>query len=112
MKGLRKFMSFDFDSFAKGMTFAYMGGKVVENVDFHGVSMEIVILYDPNGINDFEKLHVKVPGADAQYLASFTKKEKVTIRDITKATVYGDYQNELSITGKVYKVVQQTQKQA
>lgn len=111
MKSLRRFMGFDFEAFSKGMILAFIGGKVVDTADFKGVSMEIVILYDPSGVNDFEKFRVKVAGADAQYLASFTKKDRVCIRDITKASVYGDYLNELSVTGKVIKL-QQDQKQS
>lgn len=109
MKKLRNYCYFDFEEFAKGLVFGFMGGKVVDTPDFKGVSIEIVVLYDPAGINDYEKFHVKVPGADEEYLKSFVKKEKVEIKDIKKAVVYGDYQNALSVTGRVCKL-NQTQK--
>lgn len=104
MKKLRSYLHFDTQAFLEGKELQFLMGKPLDPVKtgFEGVAVEIVIVDDPSGDgNDFEKIKVKVPNVNQDWLEQFHKGDEVQIFDVTKATVYGDYQNELSIIAKI-----------
>lgn len=110
MKELRKYLKFDHKTFFENKELAFVDGKLSaptkEHPDaFKGVVIDIVIMVDPTGVNEFDKFRVKVPDADEAYLDQFKPHDPVTLTDIQKASVYGQYQNELSIVGRVNKIV-------
>lgn len=107
LKRLGEFRSFDWGRFSEGKTFVttgvrpwqeYSGGAATGKR--LGTSVEVVILHDRTEYKDrngeqvsnrFEKLIFKVPGVIEVPLET-----QVVPVDVT-ATVYGDYQNQLSV---------------
>lgn len=108
MKKLRDYLNFDTERFLKGKELMFVSGKVsIPTSDrpdaFKGVLIDLLVFHDPEGINELEKFRVKVLNADEAYLTQFKPHDIVKVVDVQKASVYGDYQNELSVTGRVVK---------
>nr|CDL65664.1 unnamed protein product [uncultured bacterium] len=104
MKKLNNYRYFDSESFLKGKTLAYLKGKSQYDEKFKGVSITVIILKDPENENEGEQFTVKVVGVQESFLNQFKMLDIVQLYDITKATVYGDFQNQLSIHAKIKKV--------
>lgn len=109
MQKLRQFTYFDCESFLNGKTLVYLSGKKPDpKHGFVGLAIEVMIMDDNTdygdglkGLNEFEKFTVKVQGADETYLSNFKRKQKIKIVDIQKASTWGDYQENLTIFGRV-----------
>ena len=104
MKKLNNYRLFDTERFLKGKKLAFLKGKYQADDKFQGVSMTLIVLDDIKKENDGEQFTVKVANVPESYLMQFKMLDTVQLYDISKATVYGDYQNQLSIHAKVKKV--------
>ena len=70
-----------------------------------GIRTTVVVIEDSHdygkekgvGLNLFEKLNIKTPNEDNP--VQFTQRQQVTLFSLSKATIYGDYQNQLSLEG-------------
>lgn len=107
LKRLGEFRSFDWDRFAEGKTFVTTGVRPWQEYSNGaatgkrlGTSVEVVILHDRTQYKDrdgeqvsnrFEKLTVKVPET-----VDVPLETQVVPVDVV-ATVYGDFQNQLSV---------------
>lgn len=109
LKGLNQFLQFDLSAFLKDKRLYYvktepwkdgdneLGSKVVAQIG------EDRTQYRQQNVNNFgEQLTVKVrevtPSAFAQFRPLSTE---IAIRDVERATIYGDYRNQLSIIAKI-----------
>lgn len=107
MKGLRQFLTFDTDAFFSGKLlialgvkpfFQYVNGERTEKI--LGSKIECVIGNDNTKYsnlettNAFEKLSIKVIDDDNFKIENMTK---FKILKFEKATVYGQFQNNLSL---------------
>ena len=115
MKHLNQFNQFDFARFAAGKEFL-----VVETAPWSdyktkkvlGTSVEVVIICDntdygdeQNGSNRFEKLRFKVK----KQVSVLTDAKIVPVNAV--AHVYGDYNNQLSVTCDDIRIVEPTKGQ-
>lgn len=111
MKSLTEFLTFDIEKFLKGKVLLFVSERDYqkyennEPVGREGIRAELVILKDNTEYkggrtqaNIFEKLMVKVP-TSKQTLGLETN-QPVKISNVLKASVYGRYNNELSITAE------------
>ena len=114
MKYLNNFIVFNFKAFAKGKQFVLK--EITEWKDFEtkevlGSKVTLTIVVDDTiyqtkdgeeeGVNQYEWLTIKV----RQPLDKFNgwkRNDKIKVARIEKASVYGDYQNQLSIIGDVF----------
>lgn len=118
MRNLNQFIKFDWDAFAAGKKFLYLGQSNWVDHDTQqlmGTRVEVVIASDktdykpaadgtPAKGNRFEKLTIKVPGA-----VDLTEDSYIEIVNPV-ATVYGDYRNQLSVKADSVKQVAQVSK--
>lgn len=115
LKNLSHFTAFNAPEFLKRKELRFISAiRWVEKIDKSsevekGVKVGLLIFSDdsdyPNEKNNLgEQLVVKVPFATLEDYASYQPLVTICeIIDIEKATVYGEYRNQLSITAKVVK---------
>lgn len=114
MKGLRQFLKFDTTDFfadktlvalAVSPTFEYVNGEKTNNI--LGCKIESVIgvdntKYSKDGIsNAFEKINIKI--IDTKEF-NIPQMSRFKIKSFEKATVYGAYQNQLSVSVKASSI--------
>lgn len=112
MQKLKQFTLFETEKFLKDKTLVFMSGKKANpSHGFIGMNIEVMILEDKTnygdgivGANEFEKFTVKVPKVNETYLSKFKRMQKVNIVEIEKASLWGEYQTNLTITGKLVPV--------
>ena len=109
MKGLKYFLNFDLEKFLLGKKLTYLKAVPwLEDDKNLGCKVTLQIIddqttYANESINNFgEQLVVKMRNCSP---ATFTKlrpfETEVTINEPERITVYGDYQNQLSIIAKI-----------
>lgn len=108
MKKLKQFLQFNSNDFLKDKTLEYLSGKATASEDStKGVKVDLVIVKDntkydaPNITNLYEHISVKIENVDETYLNNFHTGQKVRITDIQKATVWGEYGQNLSFVAKL-----------
>lgn len=111
MKKLTEFLNFDIEGFIKDKEIIFLEERPwYEYIDGQrggekGIKATLVIIRDntkysdPESTNVFEKFDVNVQ-TDKESL-NIRKQTPVELYDVSKATVYGNYNNLLSITGKI-----------
>ncbi len=110
MKKLRNFLKFDSNAFLKDKTLMYLEGKIQDDDHFKGAKITTLIIDDRTDYGDdsisnqYEKLSIKVPNANEDYLRQFKRNEEVRVIDVSEGKVWGDYGNNLTITGKLIKI--------
>lgn len=70
-----------------------------------GIQTSVVVIEDNhdygknkgNSLNIFEKLNIKTPNEHNP--VQFKQNQQVTLVSLSKATIYGDFQNQLSLEG-------------
>lgn len=107
MKGLRQFLKFDTEAFFNGKTlvavgvkpyYEYVNGEKTEKI--LGTKIEAVVGVDNTKYsgqditNVFEKLAIKIPGNNNFQISNMAK---FKVKKFSKSTVYGQYQNNLSL---------------
>lgn len=108
MKHLSSFLSFDYNAFFADKRLLFIktepwrdgelvvGSKVVTQI------FEDKTDYAKEGDNFGEQVVVKVRGVDPSSFAKLKPfSTEVTISEVERATVFGDYRNQLSIIGNV-----------
>lgn len=109
MKKLSLFRSFDWETFAKDKTFACTGVKFNETKQM--ISCDVVIIADktdygdPTISNAFEKFKVSIPGtteSDVNKYATLMNQACI-ITNVQKVSVYGEYQDKLSVVANLNK---------
>ena len=111
MKKLNLFERFDAQGFLKGKKLLYISGRYDNNDHFKGCKVELLIADDMTdyagevGLNIYERMVVKVEGANEDYLKQFKLNDEVYIENPTMR-VWGNngMRNNLSITGYIKKI--------
>ena len=98
MKQLNNYRHFDYERFLNGKVLCYTKGTWQEKNK--ACSITLMILHDKDEINVGETYTVKVE-TGKELLTKFKPLEQVEIYDITKVSVYGEYQNQLSFHAKI-----------
>lgn len=111
MKSLTQFQKFDIDGFLKGKLLFFVSEAEYEKyengspVGREGLKAELIIMKDETeykdgktGDNLYEKLIVKVPTAKSTL--GLALNQPVRLVNVLKASLYGDYRNQLSITAE------------
>ena len=101
MKNLRNYQTFETEKFLEGKQLVFLKGKYQDNENFKGLSLTILILQDAKKENEGEEFIVKVPNADEASLASLKPLTPVKITNVSKVSIYGDYQNQLSMQANI-----------
>jgi hypothetical protein len=109
LKGLNGFQAFLIDEFLAGKTLVFIKSepwKEDENIAGAKVTVQItkdITSYNGKDINNFgEQLVVKVRGVDYTSFSNLKPLQtEVFITDVEKATLWGDYKNQLSIIAVV-----------
>ena len=101
MKNLKKYQTFETEKFLEGKQLVFLKGKHQDKDDFKGLSLTILILQDAKKENEGEEFIVKIPNGDEAFLASLKPLTPVKITNVSKASIYGDYQNQLSMQANV-----------
>lgn len=108
LKNLRQFLDFNQQEFFKNKKLSFL--NCVELQDAKGVKITLLILDDnTNYINEKnnlgEQVTVKVLGKTLNNYSDFQPLITVcNITNVKKAVVYGEFQNQLSITADVSKI--------
>lgn len=97
---LQNYRVFDTQSFLKGKKFAYLKSSYQDNEKFKGVSITALILEADDG-NVGETLTIKVGNAKEGSTANIRPLTPMVIEEVEKASVFGEYQNQLSIIANV-----------
>ena len=109
LRGLQQFHTFDLTSFLKDKRLAYLKSVSWKDGDVE-VGSEVITQiiedrtqYSKPGMDNFgEQLTVKVRGVAPSAFAQLRPlSTEVVIKDVERATVYGDYRNQLSIIAKI-----------
>ncbi|MCK1157641.1 hypothetical protein [Streptococcus uberis] len=107
MQNLRQFLEFKYKEFLLKKKLYFLGVRnLIEN---KGVKVDLLIIEDntdyKNEKNNLgEKITVTVIGKKVEDFSTFTPMRTICkITDVTKASVYGDFQNLLSLTANVIK---------
>ena len=109
LKGLNQFQRFDLTAFLSGKRLIFvkssdwkdrdatLGSKVVAQV------VEDKTQYSQPGTDNFgEQLTVKVRGVAPSAFAQLRPlSTEVIVKDVERATIYGEYRNQLSIIAKI-----------
>jgi hypothetical protein len=117
MKQLQLFRSFELDKFLAGKTLLFIKALPLQERDGEtvrtiGTRVSLFILKDSTDYgrpeaaeaNKGETLIVKVPGVSPDQFASFEYMETVcVVTSVQKATIWGDFNNNLSVTASVDK---------
>lgn len=108
MKALRSFLNFDLAAFLDGKRLAFLKAEPWrENEVTLGSKVMLQIIadetaYAKEGVSNFgEQFALKTRGVDPIAYAKWKPFSEVTITEVERATVYGEYQNNLSIIGQV-----------
>lgn len=110
MKSLSQFRKFNFNEFANGKTFAFVNAsewKDYNTKQLLGTKVQLMVItdntkYDKEGVNNIgEKFTVKVPGVELGAYLKFEPMKTAVKVNCENAVVWGDYQNNLSITGTI-----------
>lgn len=110
MKSLNQFRKFNFNEFANGKTFAFVNAsdwKDYNTQQLLGTKVKLVITadntkYEKEGVtNAYEKFTVKVPGVEPSAFLKFESMKTAVKVNCESAVVWGNYQNNLSITGSI-----------
>jgi len=109
LKGLTYFQHFNVSEFLKGKRLAYVKSMPWKDGDTDAGSKVVVqivedqTVYGQPGVDNFgEQLTVKVRGVAPSAFAQLRPlSTEVVIKDVERATVYGDFRNNLSIIGKI-----------
>ena len=93
------------NEFFSGKELTIAGAKWNENKDMVTVSVAITqdkTKYDkPETTNLYEKFNISVPQTKKEDLGKFALGQKIRITKVSKATVYGDYNNNLSMVADI-----------
>lgn len=109
MKGLKQFQHFDLHEFLNGKRVAYVKSTIWKDGEVEVGSrvvlqiMEDKTQYAQPGVDNFgEQFTVKVRGIAPSAFAQLRPfNTEVTIQDVERVTLYGDYSNNVSIIGKI-----------
>jgi len=109
LRGLNQFQTFDLPAFLKDKRLAFLKATVWKDGDAElGSKIVTQIIedrtqYSKSGVDNFgEHLNVKVRGAAPSAFAQLRPlSTEVVIKDVERATVYGDFRNQLSVIGKI-----------
>lgn len=103
MKKINLFRSFDYAGFFKDKKLAITAVKWNENKNM--ITCDIAIVYDGTDYGDvnvsnlYEKFKVSIPQSKQDDISKYVPGKEVALNNVYKATVYGEYGNELSIEG-------------
>lgn len=102
MKGLRSYLNFDLGAFLDGKSMIVASAKPVKTDNFNGISIEALITSDPNDNerNIYQKFTVKVRNGES-LLPQLHVGQNFSIKKYEKASVYGEYQDKLSVIGTI-----------
>lgn len=111
MKSLSQFEKFDYNAFLKGKLLFFVSEKEYQKyedgnpVGREGLRLELIIMKDETEYKDgrtqdnvYEKIYVKVP--TSKLSLGIEINQPVKIINVLKASVYGKYRNELSLTAE------------
>ena len=101
MKYLKNYQTFETEKFLEGKQLVFLKGKYVDNANFKGLSLTVLILQDAKGENTGEEFTVKIPNGQETFLNSLKPLTQVKITNVSKVSIYGDYQNQLSMHANV-----------
>lgn len=109
LKGLNQFQKFDFGEFLKDKRLVYLKSAPWKDGDVEAGSKVVLQIaedrtqYAKPGMDNFgEQLAVKVRGVAPSAFAQLRPlSTEVVIKDVERATVYGDFRNQLSIIAKI-----------
>ena len=109
MNGLMQFQRFDLAGFLKDKTLSYVKAGDWKDGDVNLGSKVVVQIvedrtqYSKPGVNNFgEQLSVKVRGVAPSAFAQLRPlSTEVVIKDVERATVYGEYKSSLAIIAKI-----------
>lgn len=104
MHKLNNYRIFDTEKFIKTKKLAFLKGKYQSDDKFKGITATIIILEDAAEENQGEQFTVKIADVPETLLSQFKMFDIIQLYDVTKATVYGEYQNQLSIHAKIRKI--------
>lgn len=110
LKNLRSFLTFNSSAFFADKKLYYLNCKELQ--ENNGVKITLLILedlteYKTSNNNLGEQITVKVLNKSSSDFINFQPMQTICeVVDISKANVYGEYQNQLSITGSVVKINQ------
>ena len=105
MRKLNLFQKFDFASFIKDKQFMIQAIKYNEKKGC--LSADIVITSDetdygdPSVTNLFERFKVHLIGSTENDLSKYAPKDLIIFKSFSKATVWGEYMNNLSVEGVI-----------
>lgn len=111
LKNLRQYNSFDWKQFISDHNnslmflsvednYLYENGKRLETI----TGSKITVLLTA-GDNEFEKLKIKLPTLSREKVEQNIKKGQHLYLEGVEARIYGDYQNNLSITATGFKIL-------
>lgn len=101
MKNLNKYLKFETEKFLDGKQLVFLKGKMMDNENFKGISMTVLVLNDPTNENTGEEFIVKVKNGDVNFLNNLKPLTPIRLTNISKTSVYGEYKNQLSIHANV-----------
>lgn len=109
LKGLNQFQKFDFGEFLKDKRLVYLKSASWKDGDVEAgskVTLQIVedrTQYSRQDTTNFgEQIVVKIRGVAPSAFAQLRPLgTEVAIKDVERATVYGDFRNQLSIIAKI-----------
>lgn len=108
MKHLSSFLSFDYKAFFEGKRLLFIksepwrDGELVVGAKVVAQIFEDKTDYSKEGDNFGEQVVVKVRGVDPSSFAKLKPfSTEITISEVERASVFGDYRNQLSIIGNV-----------
>lgn len=99
MKKLNNYLQFNLPAFLEGKTLMIVSVRTRNTDTFSGLAFELMIMDAPNGDpNLYEKFYFKMRDAQ-QLIDKFAQKQIVRITSYEKASVFGDYNDKLSVIG-------------
>lgn len=116
LKKLNEFLSFDLDKFVKDKKLLFIGAEELKNDKKikTGSKVSVLIFKDNTeyangevGLNKKMNFNVKTR-QPISYFDDWEEDDEIKITEVEKATVYGDFSNELSVIGKVENLTKKT----
>lgn len=109
LKGLNQFQKFDLSAFIREKRLVYLKSAPWKDGDVEAgskVTLQIAedkTQYAKVGVDNFgEQIAVKVRGVAPSAFAQLRPlSTEIVIKEVERATVYGDFRNDLSIIGKI-----------
>lgn len=109
LKGLNQFQKFDLPEFLKDKKLAYLKSAPWKDGDVEAgskVTLQIMddrTQYSNPDVNNFgEQVTVKVRGVAPSAFAQLRPlSTEIIVKEVERATVYGDFRNQLSIIAKI-----------